>query len=179
MSKAMVHMYRANFKPGRMCDDPALLYFGQVVTDDGTVLARASRIYNQWHYEIVGIPGSAIVLEHPAVGDATLGEVFERRHAELTAQVIQALVSIAKAHNAVEPVDTTTVLTIAWRASGAEVRGVFPNAAEARRELLKKCSDQRLSWHGSGQAGCLVDKKGRVRAEYTIGLRSGATDLEG
>lgn len=174
-NKAMVHMYRANFQPGRMCDDPALLYYGQVRCADGTVLARASRIYNQWHYEVVGIPGSAVVLDHPGSDDPCLGEVFERRHAELTAQVIQALVSIAKAHNEIEekekPVDNTTMLTVRYRTSGAEVVGIFPNAAEARRELLKKCRDQKLSWHGTGHGGSLVDKKGRVRADYTIKLK--------
>lgn len=42
----------------------------------------------------------------------------------------------------------------------------FPNAAEARRELLRRAG--RLSWRGTGQAGSLVNAAGKVMAKYRI-----------
>jgi hypothetical protein len=91
---AYVRMYRNNFQPGRMCDDPALLHAGQVVTDDGTVIARASRVYNQWFW--TGTDGISRLLEHPGFDKS--GE----RDAVMTKQLIDILVAIAKGHNEIE-----------------------------------------------------------------------------
>ena len=96
---AYVDMYRDNFKPGRMCDDPALLYAGQVKTDRGEVLARASRIYDQWFW--TDPAGVSHKLAHPNVPWVDK-EARAARHAELTAQMIGILVAIAKGYNANE-----------------------------------------------------------------------------
>ena len=94
---AWVRMYRNNFQPGRMCDDPALLYAGQVVADDGTVLARASRIYNQWFW--TDPAGVSHLVDHPGPTNAP---GYEESHAVLTAELIGRLVAIAKGYNASE-----------------------------------------------------------------------------
>ena len=94
---AYVKMYRQNFQPGRMCDDPDLLYAGQVVTDGGTVLARASRIYNQWFW--TGPDGVSRLLDHPNNPPVIGDEAVAARHAALTAELINHLVAIAKGYN--------------------------------------------------------------------------------
>ena len=99
---AYVRMYRNNFQPGRMCDDPALLYAGQVVTDTGEILARASRVYNLWCW--TDPAGVSHTLVHP--NDPPLIDDDERSatHAALTAELIGHLVAIAKGYNASEGV---------------------------------------------------------------------------
>ena len=91
---AYVQMYRQNFQPGRMCDDPDLLYAGQVVTDGGFILARASRIYNGWFW--TGPDGVSHDLDHPGPMNAP---DYTERHAALTAELINHLVAIAKGYN--------------------------------------------------------------------------------
>lgn len=95
MSGARVFMYGRNFQPARMCDDPAELFYGQVVTAEGDILAKASRVYNSWFYSEVG--QQPVVLDHPGGGPG-----LAERHAALTSELITALVRIAKAHNKIE-----------------------------------------------------------------------------
>lgn len=91
---ARVYMYGNNFQPLRMCDDPALMFAGQVRDDDGTVLARASRAYNQWIWD--GPDGHGHALEHPGL------DWDGQRINALTGEMIGILVAIAKAHNNTE-----------------------------------------------------------------------------
>lgn len=91
---AFVHMYRKNFQPGRMCDNPALLYAGQVRTREGRVLARASRVYDQWSY--TDPAGVSHLLDHPGFPNSP---GYSERHAALTAELIGHLVAIAKGYN--------------------------------------------------------------------------------
>ena len=64
----------------------------------------------------------------------------------------------------------TVLLTINYRASGAVVTLPFPNAVEARKELLSRAAEQRLERRGIGRIGALVNAKGDVKASYTIEL---------
>ena len=91
---AKVYMHGINFVPARMCDDPGTLYFGQVRDDNGTVLARASRVYNQWIWD--GPDGHGHALEHPGL------DWDGQRINALTEEMIGILVAIAKAHNNTE-----------------------------------------------------------------------------
>lgn len=64
-----------------------------------------------------------------------------------------------------------TVLTMTYPRSGAVVTLLYPNAAEARRELVRR--SQLTGWQirGTGQSGALVDADDKVRIEFTIALK--------
>ncbi len=66
------------------------------------------------------------------------------------------------------PTTQTVLLTINYRASGASLILPFPNAVEARRELLRRADKHRWQRLGLGSIGSLVNRHGTVRASYTI-----------
>lgn len=69
------------------------------------------------------------------------------------------------------PAAQTVLLTINYRASGASLILPFPNAVEARRELLARARRHRWRVRGTGAIGALVNRNETVRASYTIELK--------
>lgn len=49
----------------------------QAVDDAGRILARASRVYDQWFYSIEGKPGAVLVDGSRAVAVAKIATVFQ------------------------------------------------------------------------------------------------------